>query len=84
MKIIPQKRMPPFIDSVFVKKMRTVAPVSDDAVAQLTKYIEECHFSKRDMILEVGRYCHYAWFIEKGFVRHYWRRADDRGVDTPL
>lgn len=71
--------MKAFKDSLFVDKMRKVVPISDNAVAQLADYLEECHFSKRDMILEVGKYCHYAWLIEKGFVRHYWQRG---GNDT--
>ena len=71
--------MKAFKDSLFVDKMRKIVPISDNAVAQLADHLEECHFSKRDMILEVGKYCHYAWLIEKGFVRHYWQRD---GNDT--
>lgn len=61
-----------FENSLFLRKMREVCPVSDESVALLAEHLEECRFAKREMILRGGIYCRYVWLVEKGLVRHYW------------
>lgn len=61
-----------FENSLFLRKMREVCPVSDKSVALLAGHLEECRFAKREMILRGGIYCRYAWLVESGFVRHFW------------
>lgn len=62
--------------------MRAVAPISDATAALLSEHLTPCGFSKRDMILEQGRYCRYVWFLEKGMVRHFWLREGNEIVTS--
>ncbi|MCH5331208.1 MAG: Crp/Fnr family transcriptional regulator [Alistipes sp.] len=71
-----------FSDSIFVKKMREVFPVGEEAVAELAAHLEECTFARRDMILRADVYCRYAWFVERGLVRHYWLEEERETVTS--
>ena len=62
----------PFEESCFLRKMRTVAPISDETVSLLAQHLTPCHFDKRDMVLYAGVFCKYVWFVERGMLRHYW------------
>ena len=64
--------MKTFADSIFLRKMRTAAPISDETASILASHLEECHFHKKELILREGIFCRYVWLLEKGFVRHYW------------
>ena len=61
-----------FADSIFLRKMRMAAPISDETASILAGHLEECHFHKKELILREGIFCRYVWLLEKGFVRHYW------------
>ncbi len=61
-----------FADSIFLRKMRMAAPISDETASILASHLEECHFHKKELILREGIFCRYVWLLEKGFVRHYW------------
>lgn len=64
--------MIPFQDSLFLHRMRLVAPISEETAGILSGHLEECHFSKKELVLKEGMYCRYVWLLEKGFIRHYW------------
>lgn len=61
-----------FNDSLFLQKMREVAPISAETAALLGQHLTPCSFEKREMILEKGKKCRYVWLLEQGMVRHYW------------
>lgn len=61
-----------FEGSLFLRKMREVCPISDASASLLGGHLEECHFRRKEMILESDVYCRYVWLVERGFVRHYW------------
>lgn len=61
-----------FNDSLFLRKMREVAPIGAETAALLGNYLTPCRFDKREMILEKGKKCRYVWLLEQGMVRHYW------------
>lgn len=52
--------------------MREVAPIDDKTGSLLASHLEECRFAKKEMILQSGIFCRYAWLVEKGLVRHFW------------
>ncbi|MCH5327535.1 MAG: Crp/Fnr family transcriptional regulator [Coprobacter sp.] len=52
--------------------MRRVVPVDEATVSLLAGQLEECRFRKKEMILRGDAFCRYAWFIEKGLIRHFW------------
>ena len=64
--------MLPFENSYFLQKMREVAPISDETASLLSQHLTECHFDKRDIVLDAGVFCKYVWFVERGMLRHYW------------
>ena len=64
--------MTEFENSIFLRRMREVWPISDASVALLAAHLEECCFRRKEIILRSGVYCRYAWLVEKGLVRHYW------------
>lgn len=61
-----------FNDSLFLRKMREVAPISAETANLLSEHLTPCSFEKREMILEKGRKCKYVWLLEQGMIRHYW------------
>lgn len=61
-----------FKNSYFLKKMKEVASISDDTAELLSSYLSKCHFDKREMVLEKGKFCHYVWMVECGMLRHFW------------
>lgn len=61
-----------FEQSLFLHKMQCVSPIGPGAVAALVACVEPCSFAKRDTILRPGVRCRYAWFVERGCVRHFW------------
>lgn len=71
-----------FNDSLFLQKMREVAPISEATACLLSEHLTPCHFDKRAMILEKGRYSRYAWLLEEGMVRHYWIREGSEIVTS--
>lgn len=62
--------------------MREVAHISEATAALLSDHITLCHFDKREMILEKGRFCRYVWLLEQGMVRHYWIRESSEIVTS--
>lgn len=71
-----------FEESLFLQKMRQIAPICDATVTLLSEHLTPCHFNKRDMILEKGRYCRYMWLLERGMVRHFWLRGGSEIVTS--
>ena len=55
-----------------IEKMRETYPLSDETVRTLLACVERCRFPKRHQLVEAGRYCRYAYFIERGITRSYW------------
>lgn len=74
--------MTEFTESLFLRKIRSVVPVGDESVSLLAEHLEECRFARKELILRGGVYCRYAWFVEKGLVRHYWLDEDGRETVT--
>lgn len=71
-----------FVESTFLCKMREVASISDTTVAMLSKQLTPCHFDKKEMILEQGRFCRYVWLLEQGIVRHFWLKEGSEIVTS--
>lgn len=71
-----------FDESLFLQKMRKACPISETTAALLAEHLTPCHFDKREMILEKGRFCRYAWLLEQGMVRHYWMREGNEIVTS--
>lgn len=71
-----------FNDSLFLRKMREVAPIGAETAALLGNYLTPCRFDKREMILEKGKKCRYVWLLEQGMVRHYWMREGNEIVTS--
>ena len=69
--------MTPFLESLFLKKMRSVYPISDETASLLESHLEECSFARKDLLLREGVLCQYVWLLEEGFVRHYWLVGGD-------
>ncbi len=55
-----------------IEKMREAYPLSDETVRKLLACVERCRFPKKYQLVEAGRYCRYAYFIEQGITRSYW------------
>lgn len=71
-----------FNESLFLRKMREVAYISNETAQLLGEQLTPCHFNKREMILEKGRFCRYAWLLEQGMVRHYWIKDSNEIVTS--
>lgn len=71
-----------FKQSLFLKRMRQISPISDATANLLSEHLTPCHFDKKEMILEQGRFCRYAWLLEKGLVRHFWLKDGNEIVTS--
>lgn len=52
--------------------MRQAWPVSDNAIEALCRHLTPVSFAKRVKLVEKGKRCPNAYFIEKGLTRSYW------------
>lgn len=55
-----------------LRLMRSAFPVSDATVNLLCDYLTPCSFGKRHRLVEAGRRCPTAYFVERGLTRSYW------------
>ena len=55
-----------------IEKMKAAYPVSDESIRLLKEQITLCHLPKRYRLVEAGKYCKAAYFIEKGMTRSFW------------
>lgn len=55
-----------------IKHIKAQYPVSDAAINELLSCTSPCRFPKRYLLVEEGKYCKYAYFLEKGITRSYW------------
>ncbi len=55
-----------------LNSMKKLCPISDKTIDELTSFITPCHFPKRYLLVQEGKFCKYAYFIEKGMTRSYW------------
>ncbi len=55
-----------------IARIRSAYPVSDKSIAELQGYMEPCTFPKKTLLVEAGKPCRNAYFIEKGMTRSYW------------
>lgn len=54
------------------QKIKTIYPISDATLATLKAHLTPCRFPKKSRMVEAGRHCHAAYFIEKGITRSFW------------
>ena len=55
-----------------IEHIKAVYPVSDESIQELVSQVTSCLFPKRHLLVQEGKFCHYAYFIEKGMTRSYW------------
>ena len=55
-----------------IEHIKAVYPVSDESIQELVSQVTPCLFPKRHLLVQEGKFCHYAYFIEKGMTRSYW------------
>ncbi|MCM1501113.1 MAG: cyclic nucleotide-binding domain-containing protein [Bacteroidales bacterium] len=55
-----------------IEKIKASYQVSDEAIDRLKEHLEICSFPKKTLLVEVGKPCRQAYFIEKGMTRSYW------------
>lgn len=58
--------------SQIIRKMRSAWNVSDNSIDEVKKYLEPRIFPRGKKLVEAGRRCRSAYFIEKGLTRSYW------------
>ena len=55
-----------------ISHMTSLCPISEQTLAILKSHLTCCHFPKRYQLIQAGRYCKYAYFLEKGITRSFW------------
>lgn len=55
-----------------INKINALYPLSDDTIRTLKDKVTLCHFPKKHKLIEAGKFCKSAYFIEQGMTRSYW------------
>ncbi|WP_303011974.1 Crp/Fnr family transcriptional regulator [uncultured Bacteroides sp.] len=55
-----------------IDMMSSLYPVSDDTIQMLKENVTICHFPRKYLLIEAGKYGRSAYFIEKGMTRSFW------------
>lgn len=54
------------------RNIRAAYPVSEESLRELEKFLEIRRFPKKTLLVEAGKPCRDAYFIENGMTRSYW------------
>ncbi len=55
-----------------IDTMNEAYPISEDTIRTLKENVVLCSFPKKYRLIEAGRFCKFAYFIEKGMTRSFW------------
>ena len=55
-----------------IAKIKSAYPVSDESIRQLAACLTPMRFPKKHLLIQEGRFCQYAYFIETGMTRSFW------------
>ena len=61
--------------------IRSMYPISEDAVSALEACVTPCRFPKRYQLIRAGEYSRCAYFLEQGMTRSFWP-VDGQEVTT--
>lgn len=55
-----------------INEIKSQYPLSEDTLRALKEKLVLCHFPKKYQLIEAGKFCKSAYFIEKGITRSFW------------
>lgn len=55
-----------------INEIKSQYPLSEDTLRALKEKLVLCHFTKKYQLIEAGKFCKSAYFIEKGITRSFW------------
>lgn len=58
--------------TTIIEKINSLYPLSDDTIQLLKECVTLCRFPKKHQLIEAGKFCKSAYFIEKGMTRSFW------------
>ena len=67
--------------NVIISTISSLCLISDETIKELSKYVTKCRFPKKHLLIEANKRCRYAYFIEKGITRSFWR-VDGEDITT--
>lgn len=57
---------------IFIEKIKSIYPVHERTLARLREKVVMMEVPRRHLLVEEGKLCKCAYFIEKGMTRSYW------------
>ncbi len=72
----------PNTDSAVASLFNSIAPLSDDILAEIIPHVQHITYPKSFILLNQGQVCKHIWFMTKGAVKYYYITDEGKEVNT--